>query len=231
MDLNYFQLLKTYIIVPNLPMSIISIWQKLSKQNIYLELNNLPLKLDSGEYEYYRKKIKSFAKKRSLRETDLTDYIWHTDFDEFEENWDTATSYFNLEMTYPMVDRRVVECLLEIPIEHFIADGMYRGLIKKAMKNIVPDLILNRNDKGFYSPGHVQIILKDLPEIITLFENNLDIIKKQNTKIDINQIIENLRNICKKDKNDNTFVTTEWNTIEISIWILFNLNFENYGTS
>ena len=227
MNLSLIELIKHNIIAPLLPMSVISLYRKLKGKNSNSNLDDFPLKLNPEEKKYFSKKILSYSKNVSLNRLDLTDYFWRTDMDVFEENWDTAPSYYDLEMTYPLTDRRLVECLLNIPIEHFIADGKYRGLLKKAMEGIIPAPILTRNEKGFYAPGHVQVILKDLPKMKSYIELNYSNNNGTNSLIDLKKVIERLGKICENNKKIVKFTNLDWRTIEISTWIYFNLNFKN----
>ena len=64
--------------------------------------------------------------------------MWPKNDDPFKEDWDTGSSIHQIEMTYPLVDRRVVEFIFKLPIEHFSAGGIKRGMIRKAFYDIYP---------------------------------------------------------------------------------------------
>lgn len=64
----------------------------------------------------------------------------------------TAARY-GIEFRFPALDLNLLSFLAAMPPELFVIDGKRRGMIRKAMRGIVPDLILDRNDKQPYSPG------------------------------------------------------------------------------
>ena len=225
MSLSYAKLCKNYFLAPLVPLFIINFWNKIKGKHSIWDLNEVPLKLNLEEKKFFSRKIKSYLKETGQYQFDQTHNFWPIDIDMFGENWDTGASYYNLEMTYPLTDRRVIECVLSIPIEHFISDGFERGLIKKAMKGIVPDLILKRTGKGFYSPGYVQIMLKDIPKILKFLEDDFN--SSVNHMIDIERVIKNLKKVSNY-KKDGTFVEIDLLTFEITTWIYFNLNFKKY---
>jgi len=74
-------------------------------------------------------------------------------------------SHFQITSSVPMFDKDLNEFLIELPIEAFLTNGYKRGLIKTAMKDIIPNEILNRSDKLPYAPGYQQRILNDLPDL------------------------------------------------------------------
>ncbi len=64
----------------------------------------------------------------------------------------TAARY-GVQFTFPALDLNLLSFLAAMPPELFVIDGKRRGMIRKAMRGIVPDLVLDRNDKQPYSPG------------------------------------------------------------------------------
>lgn len=59
-----------------------------------------------------------------------------------------ARRLFGLELRDPTMDRRVVELCLAIPEEQFALGGVPRSLIRRAMRGLVPDVVLNERRKG-----------------------------------------------------------------------------------
>jgi asparagine synthase (glutamine-hydrolysing) len=131
----------------------------------------------------------------------LAGKIWPVDFNSFEEEWDCESSHHHIEITYPLADRRVVELLLQIPVEHFYAKGLKRGLIRLAMDGILPEKNRLRNNKGDYSPGHSEIIQRELGKIVS----SLDMKKTSRLGefIDIEKLKIMLEDISKLQNNDN----------------------------
>lgn len=55
---------------------------------------------------------------------------------------------FGIDVRDPTSDRRVIELSLSIPEEQFIKDGVPRSLMRRAMRGIVPDVILDERRRG-----------------------------------------------------------------------------------
>lgn len=64
----------------------------------------------------------------------------------------TAARY-GVQFAFPALDPNLLSFLAAMPPELFVIDGKRRGMIRKAMRGTVPDLVLDRNDKQPYSPG------------------------------------------------------------------------------
>ncbi|WP_371345959.1 asparagine synthetase B [Ancylobacter sp. IITR112] len=60
----------------------------------------------------------------------------------------TTRRLFGLDVRDPTSDRRVVELCLSIPEEQFARGGVPRSLIRRAMRGLVPDTILDERRKG-----------------------------------------------------------------------------------
>jgi asparagine synthase (glutamine-hydrolysing) len=56
-----------------------------------------------------------------------------------------------LEAQLPFLDADLVQLLFAIPAEHALHDGVPKALLRSAMADQVPDLVLERRDKGDYS--------------------------------------------------------------------------------
>lgn len=58
-----------------------------------------------------------------------------------------------IESRVPMLDHRIVELVAQIPPITKFQDGRSKNILKKIVKNLVPDEIINRKDKmGFPVP-------------------------------------------------------------------------------
>jgi asparagine synthase (glutamine-hydrolysing) len=55
--------------------------------------------------------------------------------------------------TYPFAHRPLVEFVLAIPAEELSAPGVTRSLMRRAFQGLVPDRVLRRLSKGYYSPA------------------------------------------------------------------------------
>jgi asparagine synthase (glutamine-hydrolysing) len=57
------------------------------------------------------------------------------------------------EYRFPYLDRDLVDFLLRIPNEQLVRPGRRRSLMRRAVRGIVPDSVLERRRKGFVSRG------------------------------------------------------------------------------
>ncbi|WP_337044511.1 asparagine synthase-related protein [Emticicia sp. 17c] len=86
-------------------------------------------------------------------------------------------AYFGLRKTTPYFDKPILELYLDVPDTMMFENGYKRGLIREAMKGIVPDEIVWRKDKKSYSPD---------------FENRLGAINKLKQKLVNEQAYQNI---------------------------------------
>jgi len=73
---------------------------------------------------------------------------------------DRNSMYWSVESRVPFLTRELVEFLLSLPEEYLISNrGVTKCIFREAMRDIVPDGILNRKDKiGFDTPGKQLLI-------------------------------------------------------------------------
>jgi asparagine synthase (glutamine-hydrolysing) len=221
MNLSFFQLIKVHLIGPLSPYFIKNIWHLIrgNKPNWKIDV---PIFLRPDEKVEFNKKRKEYYRKQLNYNFKIEEHILPHNYEVFREDFDTGSSHYQLEMTHPLMDRRVLECLMKIPVEYFYADGFYRGLIKKAMKDILPDEIRNRTDKGYYAPGFYQVISKDISQLINHIEVGATIYHDLNKTFEINKIVHYLKKdmICKKKI---FFSEKDWNYLYVCNWIIYEI--------
>ncbi|TWV93288.1 asparagine synthase-related protein [Chitinophaga pinensis] len=64
----------------------------------------------------------------------------------------------------PLLDRSVLEYMMDVPDQMFVYNGHKRSLIRHAMAGIVPDEVLWRRDKGQYSPDFMARSKAGIPQ-------------------------------------------------------------------
>ncbi|NBV24101.1 MAG: asparagine synthase [Proteobacteria bacterium] len=74
--------------------------------------------------------------------------IWSLRRLDFGMHAAAAQRLAGIEMTDPTSDRRVMEFCLSVPEEHFIRDGMPRSLIRDAMADRLPEMVLKETRHG-----------------------------------------------------------------------------------
>jgi asparagine synthase (glutamine-hydrolysing) len=219
-DLSSFQLLKTQLISPLSPYYLKNFWNWLLRNNLTLK-TDIPLVLKPFEKIEFHKKRKLYLKNRTKYNFRIEEHILPPDSEIFREDFDTGSSYYQLEYTYPLMDRRVLECLTRIPVEYFYANGIDRGLIKIAMKNYLPDKIRNRTDKGFYSPGYFNVIYNDIPSLIKHIELGAKTYPELKESFEVEKILKHLNEMV----NGNIYCLTkkDWNYLYVCTYIIFKI--------
>jgi asparagine synthase (glutamine-hydrolysing) len=67
--------------------------------------------------------------------------------------WNTRVAAMHgLDIAFPYLDRDLIQFLMSIPGEIQSHDGVPRGLMRQAMRGVVPDLIVDRRSKGEFTP-------------------------------------------------------------------------------
>jgi asparagine synthase (glutamine-hydrolysing) len=65
---------------------------------------------------------------------------------------DKMTMACSLECRVPFLDHRLVEMAASIPMQHKLPGGRLKGLLKSALRGVLPDSILERRKRGFGAP-------------------------------------------------------------------------------
>jgi asparagine synthase (glutamine-hydrolysing) len=79
---------------------------------------------------------------------DLTSYLP----DDLNVKMDRATMWFGLEARSPFLDQELVAYALTLPLKEKVAHGKTKIALRRALKGIVPDAVLERRKKGFQVP-------------------------------------------------------------------------------
>ena len=184
------------------------------------DIGELPLILTKSDKQILQRKVLSSFSVSNIRKKDISKNLWPNNWDLFEEDWDCGTSHYQIEMTYPLADRRVVELLLQIPVEHFWAESVKRGLLRKAMTGIIPEKVRLRKNKGHYSPGYPWLVKKDIGSINKLIQKE-DLNVQLGHLVDLQRLKVELENLSES-KNNDSFGYKNWILVELIIWIIFS---------
>ncbi|MFZ2803647.1 MAG: asparagine synthase (glutamine-hydrolyzing) [Patescibacteria group bacterium] len=79
---------------------------------------------------------------------DLTSYLP----DDLNVKMDRATMRFGLEARAPLLDENVVRLALSLPLKEKVDRGKTKIALKRALKGVVPDDVLDRPKRGFQVP-------------------------------------------------------------------------------
>ena len=63
-----------------------------------------------------------------------------------------SASKHGIDIKFPFMDRSLIEFCLSIPSSQKLKNGVSRSILRRSMKNIIPDSIYNRHDKSDLSP-------------------------------------------------------------------------------
>jgi asparagine synthase (glutamine-hydrolysing) len=158
-------------LLPLLPPYLLKIYYRLRKLKLPWIIGDLPLVLSNSEKAQLQQDTIALYKKFCTFKKDHTQDIWPSNIDSFGEEWDCSPSHLNLELTYPLQDRRILEFLFQIPVEHFQSKGLKRGLIRNSMIGILPEKIRLRRDKKAYSPDYFKITTRGISKLKLLLDD------------------------------------------------------------
>jgi len=80
-----------------------------------------------------------------------------------------------LEYRFPYMDRDLVEFILSIPREQLVRPGARRSLMRRSLRGIVPDCILNRRRKAVLIKGPLSILRESQSVITALMRDALSV--------------------------------------------------------
>ena len=220
MEGNFFSFIINNILIPVAPMFLLKEGYRFKGHKIPWDINTLPLHFSSLENHQLQKRSRAYHKNYLVHQLQISRNIWATPWEKFEEDWDCGCSHHQIEITYPLLDRRVVEFLLQLPVEHFYSEGFTRGLIRKAMDGILPEKIKTRKDKYPYSPGYHAIIQRDILKIKALLMSE-KLSNQMENMIDKDKMIIQLEKIVKS-KTSRIFAIDYWQLLYICTWVSFS---------
>jgi asparagine synthase (glutamine-hydrolysing) len=218
---SVLNIVKSKILLELTPSFLLNIYNKLKRRDSEqpIDLTLLPLLLTEKEVNRLSKKIYRYNSTSSLSRKELARNFWPDDIDLFEEDWDCRSSHYNFEVTYPFADRRLVEFMLRLPVEHLYTNGVRRGLMRKAMEDILPLKISERKDKRQYSPGHSIIFRKDADRIITFLKEE-QFPAEMKRFIDVRKLFRDIE-LFFQSKNNYIFAFRSLNLFEVVCWVRF----------
>lgn len=150
--------------------------------------NELAEKINAEEYVYsaYRKTADSAQKLPTdspleIRMREMT----QLNFDWFMQNLldrkDRMSMYSGLEVRVPFCDYRIAEYLYNVPWEFKDYKGREKGLLREAMKDWLPERVLNRKKSPYpktHNPAFLEAVTEKLREILSQPTPLTDIVKR-----------------------------------------------------
>jgi len=128
--------------------------------------------------------------------------------------WDDLNSMnFSLESRVPFLDYRLVERTIASNTDNFINTGTTKSLLRRAMQDILPTKINNRQDKiGFSTPASTWFRSKIFTE---LFKKELINDKFLETIVDMKSM---KKIILSHQTNQNDHSSFLWKTLNLKFW-------------
>ncbi len=83
-------------------------------------------------------------------------------------NFTNSFAAYNMEAATPLLDKNIMDFMLDVPISQFRMGGAKRSLLRRAMEGVLPPEIQWRNDKQPYAPDYISRILQEKEPINTL---------------------------------------------------------------
>ena len=111
----------------------------------------------------------------------------------------------SLEGRVPFLDHKFVEFAMNIPNKYKIKGGNLKNILKKSVRNIIPDEIIDRKKQGFAAPV-LEWLSSDLGEII---DSEVDYFCLKTDLFDKDQI-----SLLLKEKNS----YKSWQLLNLALW-------------
>jgi len=80
-------------------------------------------------------------------------------------------SWSGVAVTYPFLDRRLMEFLLRIPLDQLTRPGESRSLMRRALRGVVPEQVLRRRSKNLPTPALGHAVATQYPRLRKLLLN------------------------------------------------------------
>ena len=129
---------------------------------------------------------------------------------------DRMSMAFGREIRLPFLDYRLVEFMLNAPIELKLARGWTKYLLRVAYEEFLPKAITWRKDKqGFTSPQE-EWLKKDLKFVVeSYFEDSALLFKFD--LVDRNKLLRKYRDYC--DGRGNVWYREIFNPLGLEVWL------------
>jgi len=118
------------------------------------------------------------------------------------ESWSAASKTNRLEYAYPLLDKRIIEFMMQVPTKFFVHEGKGRYLFRSVMKNIVPDHILWSNTK--YERKRVDELSSLLEQVFEIYKDNYGI--KTSKYINTEKLYEAFEELKSSGNNDSDII-------------------------
>lgn len=204
--INYFNAFKQYSLKSYIPQRILWLKNKYGSSSMvplewYKRVNNKII--DAPDFKeiydnYNGLPIPNLYQKNSqyVHYLDITNPTIQMSLNLINHN----ASEYGIDIKFPFMERKLIEFCLSIPSNQKLKNGVSRSILRRSLKNIIPDSIYNRHTKSDLSPfSRIEICnlsnkrilqsVKNIPFLNAKYikDNLLD--NKSNNMMEIYQII------------------------------------------
>jgi asparagine synthase (glutamine-hydrolysing) len=149
LGVSWLVLLKRHVFAPMLPKSLIRRWRAtraFTKESTSCLNAKFSQKINSQQKQRIPARIKmSFASTHELMQFIVNPGHIEQPLSSLVQ---TLAQEFSQSLRFPLLDLRIIEFMLSVPIEQLHRNSWPRNLFRKAMQDILPEMIRLRRDKG-----------------------------------------------------------------------------------
>lgn len=178
-NVSHLSLMKKYIAKPIIPEGILTRWRRRASQNSPTPITSfrtvinvrMRQKYDSyfnGKENGHKMKLDSIAKE-AIYESAVGLGCIRSQMARYA----SYANGFNIEARHPFFDRRIAEFIISIPPQHHYQMGVKKVLLRRAMREILPEKIRQRNDKSSGMEFHYYGLAKEVDWVNALFRDPL----------------------------------------------------------
>ncbi|GAB6189235.1 asparagine synthase (glutamine-hydrolyzing) [Marinitoga arctica] len=120
----------------------------------------------------------------------------------------------SVEVRSPFLDYRLVEYVASLPGNMKIKDGNIKDILKKSLKGILPDRIINRKKEGFVLPIFWWLKKELKPFIFEILSED----ELKNSVFDFEYVKNLLDNYYSNENNNFKLAAKIWNIVSFKIW-------------
>ncbi len=95
-----------------------------------------------------------YKQQRTGRQNYITEIIGNGSIGRVMSCCNALAARKGMRFIFPLLDMQLLSFLSAVPLDLFVLNGHPRGFIRQAIKDLVPQIIVNRTDKQPYSPGY-----------------------------------------------------------------------------
>lgn len=97
-------------------------------------------------------------------------------YGKLQHSQNNMASYFQLHCMNPFFNKDVIDFFSDLPLEQTVLEGQPRSLIRRTMIGLVPESIINRNDKKQFLPDFTERMFMDDESIKSFFKENQSVV-------------------------------------------------------